>query len=66
MGNPKDPGAFYPNNARRQSLYLSSLKIDAIAWFLNTPRIIEFKPDAGCGAVGQVLSIKSGTESSSA
>lgn len=55
VGNPKDPGAFYPNNTRRQALYLASLKIDAIAWFLNTPRIIEFKPDAGCGAIGQVI-----------
>jgi hypothetical protein len=55
VGNPKDPGAFYPPAQRRQSIYLSALKIDAVAWFLNTPRIIEFKPDAGCGALGQVL-----------
>ena len=55
VGNPYDPGAFYPPSARRQSIYLNSLKIDSVAWFLDTPRIIEFKPDAGCGALGQVL-----------
>lgn len=55
VGNPFDPGSFYPPEARRQAIYLNSLKIDAIAWFQNTPRIIEFKPDAGCGAIGQVL-----------
>ncbi len=55
VGNPKDPGSFYPPAQRRQAMYLSALKIDAVAWFLNTPRIIEFKPDAGCGALGQVL-----------
>lgn len=55
VGNPYDPGSFYPANQRRQAIYLNALKIDAVAWFLNTPRIIEFKPDAGCGALGQVL-----------
>lgn len=55
VGNPYDPGSFYPPQARRQAIYLNSLKIDAVAWFLDTPRIIEFKPDADSGAIGQVL-----------
>lgn len=55
VGNPYDPGAIYPPAARKQAIYLNSLKIDAVAWFLDTPRIIEFKPDAGCGALGQVV-----------
>lgn len=55
VGNPYDPGSFYPPAQRRQAIYLNALKIDAVAWFLNTPRIIEFKPDAGSGAIGQVL-----------
>ena len=55
VGNPYDPGSFYPPQARRQAIYLNALKIDAVAWFENTPRIIEFKPDAGSGALGQVL-----------
>ena len=55
VGNPTDPGSFYPPSTRKQSLYLSALKIDAVAWFLNTPRILEFKPDADSGALGQVL-----------
>lgn len=55
VGNPTDPGSFYPPSQRKQAIYLNSLKIDAVAWFADTPRIIEFKPDAGCGALGQVL-----------
>ena len=55
VGNPYDPGSFYPPSARKQAIYLNSLKIDAVAWFSNTPRILEFKPSAGSGAIGQVL-----------
>ena len=55
VGNPYDPGSFYPPEARKQAIYLNSLKIDAVAWFYDSPRIIEFKPDAGSGAIGQVL-----------
>lgn len=55
VGDPEEPGAFYPANVRRQALYLNALKIDAIGWFLNTPTLIECKPNAGLGAIGQVL-----------
>lgn len=56
IGDPEDPGAHYPPNLRRQALYLNSLKIDALGWYFNTPTLIECKPNATCGAIGQVLS----------
>lgn len=56
VGDPDDPGAHYPPNMRRQTLYLNSLKIDALGWFFDTPTLIECKPNATCGAIGQVLS----------
>jgi len=55
VGDPEDPGPFFPMSARRQALYLNSLKIDAIGWFFSTPKLIECKPNAGLGAIGQVL-----------
>jgi hypothetical protein len=54
VGSPNDPGPMYPMNKRMQALYLNALKIDAIGWFFNTPTVIECKPDAGLGAIGQV------------
>ena len=58
VGDPEDPGMYYPPNIRRQALYLNSLKIDALAWFYNSPLIIECKPNATAGAIGQVLTYK--------
>ena len=55
IGDPDEPGAFYPNSARRQAMYLNALKIDAVGWYFATPTLIECKPNAGCGAIGQVL-----------
>lgn len=55
VGNPRDPGPFFPPEKRRQAMYLGALKIDCVAWFHNTPTIIEAKPDADLAAVGQVL-----------
>ena len=55
VGDPDEPGAFYPNSTRRQAMYLNSLKIDAVGWFYSTPTLIECKPNAGCSAIGQVL-----------
>ena len=55
VGDPEEPGSHYPASARRQALYLNSLKIDAVGWFYDTPKLIECKPVAGCGAIGQVL-----------
>jgi hypothetical protein len=55
IGAPADPGAHMPDGARKQALYLNSLKIDAVAWLYETPMLIEFKPEAGLGALGQVL-----------
>lgn len=53
-GDPEDPGAYYPPAARRQALYLNSLKIDAIGWIYDTPTLIECKPIGNLGAVGQI------------
>lgn len=55
LGNPNDPGPFYPMNKRRQALYLGALKVDAVGWLFNTPTLIECKPDADLGAIGQVF-----------
>jgi hypothetical protein len=55
VGAPADPGAHFPDNQRRAALYINALKIDAVGWLYNTPRLIECKPDAGCGALGQIL-----------
>lgn len=55
-GQPDDPGAFYPANLRKQALYVNGLKIDAVAWLFGTPTLIECKPNATCGAIGQILS----------
>ena len=54
VGEPHDPGPFFPMSARAQSLYLGALKIDAVAWFYNTPTLIEAKPDATLSAIGQI------------
>jgi len=54
VGEPEDPGPFFPMEQRRQALYLNALKIDAIAWLYNTPTLIECKPDATLGAIGQI------------
>ena len=56
IGDPVDPGPFYPANQRKQALYLNALKIDAVGWLFGTPTLIECKPNAGCGAIGQVTS----------
>lgn len=58
VGDPEDPGAYYPPNLRRQALYLNSLKIDALGWLFSTPTIIECKPNATAGAIGQVFTYK--------
>lgn len=55
VGDPEEPGAFYPDSARRRALYINALKIDAVGWFFDTPTLIECKPNANCGAIGQVL-----------
>ena len=55
-GLPADPGPYYPLQARYQAIYLNALKIDAIGWFHNSPTLIECKPDARLGAIGQVTS----------
>ena len=54
VGNPADPGPYYPMSARRQAMYLNALKIDAVGWLFSTPTLIECKPNAGLGALGQV------------
>lgn len=54
VGEPQDPGTLYPANKRKQAMYLNALKIDAIGWFHNSPTLIEAKPDADCGAIGQI------------
>jgi hypothetical protein len=54
VGDPEDPGPFYPANKRRQALYLGALKIDAVGWLFSTPTLIECKPDAGLSAIGQI------------
>jgi hypothetical protein len=56
VGQPTDPGPFYPLEKRRQALYLNALKIDAIGWLYNTPTLIECKPDARLSAIGQIES----------
>ena len=58
VGDPEDPGAFYPDSARRRSLYVNALKIDAVGWFFATPTIIEVKPVGSCGAIGQLVTYK--------
>lgn len=55
LGNPHDPGALYPANKRAQSLYLGALKVDAVGWLFHTPTLIECKPDADLGAIGQIF-----------
>ena len=55
VGDPEDPGVFYPPNVRRQALYLNALKIDAVGWLFSTPALIECKPNAGLNALGQIL-----------
>jgi len=55
VGDPEDPGPFYPMSQRRQAMYLNSLKIDAVGWFFGTPNLIECKPNGGLAALGQVL-----------
>lgn len=54
LGNPDDPGPFYPANKRAQAVYLGALKVDAIGWFFSTPTLIECKPEADLGAIGQI------------
>lgn len=56
VGDPDDPGPFFPMAQRQQSLYVGALKIDAIAWLYNTPTLIECKPDATLSAIGQIES----------
>lgn len=56
IGDPEVPGAHFPPRQRKQAAYLNSLKIDAVGWLYSTPALIECKPNAGCGAIGQVLS----------
>lgn len=56
IGDPDDPGPFFPMNLRWQSMYLGSLKIDAVGWLFNTPTLIECKPDATLSAIGQIES----------
>lgn len=55
IGDPHDPGAFYPPKQRKQAMYLNALKIDAVGWFFKSPTLIECKPAAGLGAIGQVI-----------
>lgn len=57
-GMPDDPGVFYPRTQRAQALYLNALKIDAIAWFLSSPTVIECKPRAGLSAIGQAVAYR--------
>lgn len=54
IGAPVDPGPMYPLAKRRQALYLGALKIDAVGWLYSTPTLIECKPDADLGAIGQI------------
>ena len=54
VGAPNDPGPFFPIERRQQAFYLGALKIDCVAWFGEFPTIIECKPDADCGAIGQL------------
>lgn len=54
VGDPHDPGTHFPANIRKQALYLNCLKIDAVGWLFSTPTLIECKPKAGLGALGQV------------
>lgn len=56
LGDPHDPGPFYPLAMRRQALALGALKVDAIGWLASTPTLIEVKPDATLGAIGQIES----------
>ena len=58
IGKPTDPGPFFPSSQRRQAMYLTALKIDALGWFFDSPTLIECKPDADCGAIGQILVYK--------
>lgn len=55
VGDPEIPGSHYPLAQQRQAAYLNSLKIDAVGWLFSTPTLIECKPKAGLGALGQVL-----------
>ena len=55
VGDPEEPGPFFPMSARRQALYINALKIDAVGWFFSTPTLIECKPNASCSAIGQIL-----------
>ena len=55
VGDPEEPGPFFPASLRRQALYLNALKIDAVGWFFATPTLIECKPNAGLAALGQII-----------
>ena len=55
VGDPEEPGPFFPMSARRQALYLNALKIDAVGWFFATPTLIECKPNASLSALGQII-----------
>jgi len=55
VGDPEEPGPFFPMSLRRQALYINALKIDAVGWFLNTPTLIECKPNGTSSAIGQLL-----------
>lgn len=54
VGDPQHPGYHFPPEQIRQALYLNCLKIDAVGWLFSTPTLIECKPKAGLGALGQV------------
>ena len=55
VGKPADPGPIFDPVKRRIALYLNSLKIDALAWQGNLPTLIECKPTADIGCLGQVI-----------
>lgn len=55
VGDPEEPGVFFPPSVRRQALYLNALKIDAVGWFVNTPTLIECKPNGTSSAIGQLV-----------
>lgn len=58
VGDPDEPGPFFPEAQRRQAMYLNSLKIDAVGWLFETPTLIECKPNGNLGAYGQVTAYR--------
>ena len=58
VGKGVDPGPAFPANIRRDAMMLTQKRIDVVGYRGEETWIIEVKPRAGLGAVGQLVGYK--------